>query len=121
MALAGPLASLVLGVIFLAIGRWLEGVPEFIKVMSRLLGEINIILAGFNLIPGFPLDGGRVLRAGLWRGLMNLTEATRIAAFFGEGLGILFIVLGFVKGLKFIQDKVPESVVRGIQLGAVKG
>jgi len=96
MALAGPVASLVLGGIFLAIGHWLGGVPEFIKVMSRLVGQINIVLAGFNLIPGFPLDGGRVLRSLLWWQSQDLRRATRIASNIGRGVGYLFIIIGIV-------------------------
>jgi Zn-dependent protease len=96
MALAGPVASLVLGGIFLAIGHWLGGVPEFIKVMSRLVGQINILLAGFNLIPGFPLDGGRVLRSLLWWQSQDLRRATRIASNIGRGVGYLFIIIGIV-------------------------
>ena len=94
MALAGPLASLVLGGIFLAIWYWLIDIPEFIKAMSFWLGWINIFLAGFNLIPGFPLDGGRVLRSLLWWRNRDLRKSTRIASNVGRGIGYLFILLG---------------------------
>jgi Zn-dependent protease/predicted transcriptional regulator len=94
MALAGPVASLVLGGIFLAIGHWLGGIPEFIKAICLWLGWINIVLAGFNLIPGFPLDGGRVLRSLLWWQSQDLRRATRIASNVGRGIGYLMIFLG---------------------------
>ncbi|MBC8275046.1 MAG: site-2 protease family protein [Chloroflexi bacterium] len=94
MALAGPLTSLVLGGIFLAIWYWLGNVPEFIKAICFWLGWMNIALAAFNLIPGFPLDGGRVLRSLLWWQSQDLRRATRIASNIGRGIGYLLIFIG---------------------------
>src|SRR4030043_2060313 len=94
MALAGPLTSLVLGGIFLAIWYWLGDLSELLKAIRFWLGWINIALAGFNLIPGFPLDGGRVLRSLLWWRNRDLRKSTRIASNVGRGIGYLFILLG---------------------------
>jgi Zn-dependent protease/predicted transcriptional regulator len=96
MALAGPLTSLVLGGIFLAFWYWLGDMPEFLKAMCFWLGWINIALAAFNLIPGFPLDGGRVLRSLLWWQSQDLRKATRIASNIGRGIGYLLILIGIV-------------------------
>jgi Zn-dependent protease len=94
MALAGPLTSLVLGGIFLAIWHWLGDTSEFIKAICFWLGWINIALAAFNLVPGFPLDGGRVLRSLLWWQSHDLRKATRIASNIGRGIGYLLILIG---------------------------
>lgn len=98
IAVAGPLMSMALAGIFLGLAflaRQAPGADVFNPVFTWL-AAMNGMLAIFNLLPGFPLDGGRVLRAGLWRGLGNLTEATRIASTFGHALGILMIVGGIL-------------------------
>lgn len=65
--------------------------------MCFCLGYINLGLAGFNLIPGYPLDGGRIVRAALWWKNGNVEQATRQAARMGQGVGTLFIALGIVR------------------------
>jgi Zn-dependent protease/CBS domain-containing protein len=94
MALAGPLTSLVLGIVFLSIWYFLKAAPEPVIAISFWLGWINILLAGFNLIPGFPLDGGRVLRSLIWWRNNDLQKATRIAAKTGQVIGYLIIAGG---------------------------
>jgi len=98
MAFAGPLASLILGGMFIAAWNWLRYDPEFEFVMAicRWLGPINLFLAAFNLIPGFPLDGGRVLRSLLWWRSGNLNSATKVASNIGRGIGYLLILGGIV-------------------------
>lgn len=98
MALAGPVSSLVLGGIFLGIfflGISLNLGP-IITVAAFWLGFINILLGLFNLIPGFPLDGGRVLRSAIWYFTGNLRQATDIAAGIGKGVAYTMIVGGIV-------------------------
>jgi len=94
MALAGPLTSLVVGGIFWAIWFLLKDTTEFVTAIAFWLGWINVFLAGFNLIPGFPLDGGRVLRSLLWWRSGNLRSATKIASNIGRAVGYLFIFGG---------------------------
>jgi CBS domain-containing protein len=67
--------------------------------MMVWLGFINIALAVFNMIPGFPLDGGRVLRAALWWGTGDANRSTRIAARVGQIVAFGFILLGFIRFL----------------------
>jgi Zn-dependent protease/CBS domain-containing protein len=98
MAGVGPLSSIVIAAIFYGIyslGKTI-GWPAPVNGVVQYLGIINAILAGFNLLPAFPLDGGRVLRAALWHWKNNLRWATRISAQIGSGFGLLLIVLGFL-------------------------
>jgi Zn-dependent protease/CBS domain-containing protein len=92
IAIAGPLMSLVLGVVFVLIA--LAGLPSAVDGVAAWLGYINLALLVFNLIPALPLDGGRVLRAALWQFRGDLGWATRVASEIGRGFGYLFIALG---------------------------
>lgn len=102
MALAGPLVSVALGLVFHALGQAMAGSPgpmEVLAVVFEWLGSINIVLAIFNVVPGFPLDGGRVLRGLLWARTGSFERATRTAASVGSGFGSLLIALGIVSVL----------------------
>ena len=92
IAIAGPLVTLVLSGGFLSLA--LAGLPSAVDGVAAWLGYINLTLLVFNLIPALPLDGGRVLRAALWRARGDLGWATRVAADVGRGFGYLFIALG---------------------------
>ena len=92
IAIAGPLVSLVLGVVFVLIA--IAGLPSAVDGVAAWLGYINLALLVFNLIPALPLDGGRVLRAALWRSKGDLGWATRVGTDIGRVFGYLFIGLG---------------------------
>jgi Zn-dependent protease/predicted transcriptional regulator len=98
MAVVGPLSSLLLGGIFFGIYFGLRNVDtfavQFITAIAFWLGIINLFLGVFNLIPGFPLDGGRVLRSLIWWRSGNLKSATRIASNIGRAVGFIFIFIG---------------------------
>jgi CBS domain-containing protein len=96
MALAGPATSLVLGGIFAGLARLATG-ADLPNVSFALfyLGQMNLVLGAFNLLPAFPMDGGRILRGALARKI-GLVRATRIAARIGRAFAILFAVLGFL-------------------------
>lgn len=96
MAIAGPLASIGIGVVtyfVVILGGQLNWNEVVIGVLQYIL-TINLVLAAFNLIPAFPLDGGRVLRSILWRWKKNIYFATRIASGIGSGFGLFMIFFG---------------------------
>lgn len=99
MAIVGPITSAALGVILLALA-WAAGwVPQTTASTPGVallvwLGYINLALAAFNMIPGFPLDGGRVLHAILWWTMGSAERSTRAAARVGQVIAVLFIGLG---------------------------
>jgi Zn-dependent protease/CBS domain-containing protein len=99
MAVAGPISSIVLslglfGIFYLGINvEW----PKSVTGVINYLAFLNLILAGFNLLPAFPLDGGRVLRSVLWGWKDNIRWATQIASKIGGALGIALIALGILE------------------------
>ncbi len=94
MAIAGPGTSLVIGGICWGIFFATRHSASPVAGMTFWLGYINVVLAAFNLIPGFPLDGGRVLRSIVWWRSADLRRSTRIASIVGRGIGYLFIFGG---------------------------
>lgn len=97
MAVAGPLVSLVLSGLF-ALIYLLWGDKELpVAALSLFLGGINLSLGLFNLIPGFPLDGGRVLRAVLWSWHRDIRWATKWASRVGQVVAYAFIVVGIFR------------------------
>ncbi|MEJ2285736.1 MAG: site-2 protease family protein [Desulfobacterales bacterium] len=99
IAVVGPLSSMAIAVVFYgiyhigSIGGW----PPPLNGVVGYLAMINMMLAIFNLIPAFPLDGGRILRSILWGWKKNLRWATRVASNIGSGFGIFLIVLGVIR------------------------
>jgi Zn-dependent protease len=92
IALAGPALSVVLGVLLLGLGLVADQVGALAgAALFGTLGAINLLLAAFNMLPGFPMDGGRVLRAAIWAGTHDLAKATRIAATAGRVIAIAMI------------------------------
>lgn len=98
IAIAGPVASALLALGF-GLVAYLSGDQfERLSALAGWLSSINVMLALFNLVPGFPLDGGRIFRAALWHMTGSLTKATRIAAGTGQGIGYVLIFFGIVTG-----------------------
>ena len=93
IAIAGPIVSLALGVLFVLFA-WLAPSPEAVDGAAAWLGYINLTLLVFNLLPALPLDGGRVLRSALWAARNDFAWATRVAAWVGRAFGYLFIAVG---------------------------
>ena len=89
----GPLVSLVIGLVTFWLSRLLAG-PEYLVAVLFYLGIANITLAIFNMLPGFPMDGGRVLRALLWWRSHDFVKATRGAAAVSRIVGYLLMAFG---------------------------
>lgn len=133
----GPLSSLVIAGLFAAIW-WLGtrlGWPVPVTGVAQYLGFLNVLLAVFNLLPGFPLDGGRLLRSIAWKLSGDLTRATRIAATGGRwmglgliGLGVWMLFMGNVMGGIwlaligwFLRNAATASYQQHVLRGALEG
>ena len=107
MAIAGPISSIVLAMVLFIINIVGErlGLHPAVSAVLQYLFIINLALAVFNLLPAFPLDGGRVLRSILWAVKGNLRWATKIASQLGSGFGLFLIIIGilqFISGYGFV-------------------
>ena len=100
VTVAGPAASLALGALFVGLGWPLYSALPMPARVSLILGVANLSIGVFNLLPALPLDGGRMLRALVWRGSGDRSRATLLAVRTGRGLGAVLMaggaVLGFV-------------------------
>lgn len=143
MAFVGPLTSLIIGGVSLYLGFLIGHGALPVAATLSYLGVTNLLLGAFNLIPGFPLDGGRVLRSIIWKATGSLRKATRWASLVGQAVAYLFILwgvwlffdgnvigglwIGFI-GWFLLQaaqaantQVVLESVFRGVTVGQLMG
>lgn len=97
VAIAGPIVSIVIAIACLAVGA-VGGqlMPTSIIAVVWYVGVMNGVLVAFNMIPAFPLDGGRVLRSILWHVKGNLRWATKISSSLGSGFGMVLIIMGLM-------------------------
>jgi Zn-dependent protease/predicted transcriptional regulator len=93
IAVAGPLASGFLSVLFFSLTLLFQG-NQMVKASGSFLGLMNLMLAGFNLLPGFPLDGGRIFRAIVWGATKDFVRATQVAGTSGKMIASAMIVVG---------------------------
>jgi Zn-dependent protease len=98
IAIVGPLTSFVIAVACYGLGRLVVG-SAWLEALTGYLAAVNFIIALFNLVPGFPLDGGRLLRAMLWWSSGRLAWATRWASRTGSAFAFVLVALGVVRGL----------------------
>jgi len=96
IAIAGPLVSFALAAVFTGLGAALGSIGVLAAPLAYL-GQINLLLGAFNLIPGFPLDGGRVFRALLWKTGGNFRSATRWASRVGQLVAMGFVLFGIAQ------------------------
>ena len=131
MAIAGPLVSVAIAAGSLGLAFTLPG-PEQVVAVLAYLGVANAALVVFNLLPGFPLDGGRVLRSLLWRRSRDFVRATRQAALVGQvfawgfiGLGVTQLVLGGGAGgiwlalVGWLMIQAARATARQVEMDAV--
>ncbi|MGH2473088.1 MAG: site-2 protease family protein [Candidatus Limnocylindria bacterium] len=117
MAIAGPATSVLIGVVGLAFAFLLDprtALPnaEAIQAVAAYLGTVNLYLAAFNMIPGFPLDGGRVLRSAIWAVSGSRSRATTIAARGGQ-------LVALALGAFVVYEVVILQEVSGLWLGLI--
>ncbi len=141
MAFVGPLVSLLIGVLCYVLFLSLRGVNSPLESLLLYLAVSNVLLGVFNLLPGFPLDGGRVLHSILWKITGKVQTATRVVTLVGLALAYLIILWGifqFFNGSAFVgliiiftgwfllnaaqsarAQSTIESVFRGVSVGEV--
>jgi Zn-dependent protease/predicted transcriptional regulator len=94
IAIMGPAVSIALAALFWGVAIIFQPISEIVVAIAQWLARINLILVLFNMIPGFPLDGGRVLRAIVWFYLDSYERSTRIASGVGQFVAYMFIIGG---------------------------
>jgi Zn-dependent protease/CBS domain-containing protein len=132
VAVVGPLTSLILGLTFIFAARFTItdagllnnpmaaiGQLDPLSTLLIYLGPINLILAVFNLIPGFPLDGGRVLRSILWGITGSLRRATRWATWVGQLVAWTFIIAGIAMVFGFQVPFLGSGLIGGLWLAFI--
>jgi Zn-dependent protease len=143
MAAAGPAMSFFLAAVFFALTQVFYGfgLPDYLLSIFNYLFILNLAVGIFNLIPGFPLDGGRLLRSALWQFSKNIKWATRVASLFGKIFAFILIAYGLlnlftgslITGLWFIfiglflqeaadtsyQQIVMKKALTGVRVGSV--
>jgi Zn-dependent protease/predicted transcriptional regulator len=133
IAIVGPLTSFAAGIVFMFLA-WmtnpgsLASITNPFAAFSQLspvttllfwLGSVNILVGTFNLIPGYPLDGGRVLRSILWGVSHNLREATRWASYAGQGIAWLMIAAGIAMVFGINIPVLGSGFINGIWLAFI--
>ncbi|OGC34285.1 hypothetical protein A2311_01130 [candidate division WOR-1 bacterium RIFOXYB2_FULL_48_7] len=143
MAIAGPIMSLLLALLFFLLSElsFIFGFPHYWLTLANYLLMLNLAVAVFNLIPGFPLDGGRILRAAIWWFSGDLKKATGIASAFGKGFAFFLIAIGLfnlftgsiISGIWFIfiglfleeaaetsyRQAMMKNILSGIKIGNI--
>ena len=96
VAVVGPAMSIALFAVLLGLSHLLKGASTPVAVVLNYLSQVNLVLGVFNMLPGFPLDGGRVLRAAVWAISRSYWRGTQVAARAGQVIGVLMIGGGVI-------------------------
>src|SRR5579859_2441745 len=103
ITIAGPLVSIILAGVFYLLHAAISGASSEVVAVLGYLASVNLILGIFNLIPAYPLDGGRVLHSIVWTFTGNMGRATRLSSTVGKFFGYLFIAGGLIEALIYGQ------------------
>lgn len=99
IAIAGPVSSILMAVLFKFVSDYVHTNTKLVEAVLSYLFFINIVLAVFNLLPAYPMDGGRIfIKTPLWAILKNQLKATKIAGVVGQIFGVLMIIFGILSG-----------------------
>ena len=118
VAIVGPLTSILLGLVLLSLWDLTQGLNSPLSAMLFTLFVINFSLGIFNLLPGFPLDGGRVLRSVVWAITGSYWKATQIAARGGQVIGGLMVVVGIGLAASGLYQLIWMSLIGGFLVSA---
>ncbi len=122
IAAAGPITSIIIAALTGLAGLLVQGTNEKAEAILFYLAVVNVALGVFNILPGFPLDGGRVLRSIAWKRTGSFRQATRIAAGVGEVFGYGLITVGFFLLLSgYVLDGLWLAFIGWFLLGAARG
>jgi Zn-dependent protease len=101
IAIAGPVTSVAIGLVFAALASAAIRVslPSYLHLLFQYLALANLVIAAFNMLPAFPLDGGRVFRSAVWYATKDRLRATRLAALVGQGFAYVLVGLGAFRAL----------------------
>ncbi len=113
IAVAGPVTSAIIGVVAVVAGGILVG-P--VATLLAWFGSVNLLLGLFNLLPGFPLDGGRVLRAALWRATGDFQRATHWAALGGRLVALVLVFAGLAMAMGMSMPLLGRGLIPGLWL-----
>ena len=116
VAVVGPFSSVILGLLFLALAFGLHGVSQPLSAIAGILFSVNIGLVILNMLPGFPLDGGRVLRAVVWGITRSYSRATVVAIFGGRAIAALIMGTGIVLAILDSAGVLHGALVQGVWL-----
>ena len=115
IAVVGPLSSILLGLLSLGMALTLEDVSQHASAIAWIVGIVNIGMVGiFNLLPCFPMDGGRVLGAGIWRITRNYWLATRLATLGGQAIASMMILAGVALVILDRADRLDDIWTLGL-------
>ena len=119
ISVAGPLSSFVLGIVFLVLMLVFYRINILLSYSFSILGSVNVVLGIFNLLPFFPMDGGRILRAAIWKATRNYCKATRFAGKTGMAFACVLMLCGAAMAVGFDVPLFGTGIFNGLWTAAI--